>query len=47
MEHIVAFAGDAESEACVDTSRLLLLNGEHGVQGTVVWLSVMHERKQA
>jgi hypothetical protein len=44
----VAFAGDAESEACVDTSRLLLLlNGEHGVQGTVVWLSVMHERKQA
>jgi hypothetical protein len=46
MEHIVVFAGDAESEACVDT-RLLLLNGEHGVQGTVVWLSVMHERKQA
>jgi hypothetical protein len=46
MEHIVAFAGDVESEAFVYT-RLLLLNGEHGVQGTVVWLSVMHERKQA
>ena len=30
MEYIVAFAGDAESEACVVTR--FLLNGEHGVQ---------------
>ena len=46
MEYSVALVGDAESEACVDT-RLLLLNGEHGVHDTIVWFSVVHEREQA
>jgi hypothetical protein len=40
----VAFAGDAESEARVLTR--FLLNGEHGARDAVLWLLVVHERKQ-
>jgi hypothetical protein len=40
----VAFAGDAESEACVVTR--FLLNGEHGARDAVLWLLVVHERNQ-